>query len=188
MGDAFAGLPDWQPQIVRRAGELKAELGRLARDDAAVRQAIDAAVAPAESAIPALLDALIRDQHWRAAHFRVAGDDINYRRFFNINDLAGLRMELPDLFDHAHALVLRLLERGHARRAPHRPYRRAPRPEGVSGTAAPPGRAPVLSRRREDPRSITNRLREDWPVEGTTGYDFTNLALALLSTPQRRTG
>ena len=48
------------------------------------------------------LDALIKDQHWRAAHFRVAADDINYRRFFNINELAGLRMELPELFDHAH--------------------------------------------------------------------------------------
>ena len=96
MGDAFAGLPDWRPQIVHRAGELKAELGRLAREDAAVQQAIDAAVSQLNGD-PAMLDALIRDQHWRAAHFRVAGDDINYRRFFNINDLAGLRMELPEM-------------------------------------------------------------------------------------------
>ena len=59
-----------------------------------------------------MLDALIRDQHWRAAHFRVAADDINYRRFFDINDLAGLRMELPELFEHAHSLVLRLLNEG----------------------------------------------------------------------------
>ena len=59
-----------------------------------------------------MLDALIRDQHWRAAHFRVAADDINYRRFFDINDLAGLRMELPELFDHAHSLVFRLLNEG----------------------------------------------------------------------------
>ena len=50
------------------------------------------------------LDALIQDQHWRAAHFRVAADDINYRRFFNINELAGLRMELPEVFEHAHRL------------------------------------------------------------------------------------
>ena len=45
---------------------------------------------------------LIQQQHWRVAHFRVAADDINYRRFFNINDLAGLRMELPEVFDQAH--------------------------------------------------------------------------------------
>ena len=111
IGDTFAGLPDWHPQIVGRAGELKAELGRLAGDDPAVQQAIDAAVSQLNRD-PAMLDALIRDQHWRAAHFRLAGDDINYRRFFDINDLAGLRMELPELFDHTHALVLRLLEQG----------------------------------------------------------------------------
>ena len=58
------------------------------------------------------LDALIQEQYWRAAHFRVAADDINYRRFFNINDLAGIRMELPEVFDHAHRLVFRLLESG----------------------------------------------------------------------------
>ncbi len=55
---------------------------------------------------------MIREQHWRAAHFRVAADDINYRRFFNINELAGLRMELPELFDHAHGLVFDLLRDG----------------------------------------------------------------------------
>ena len=58
------------------------------------------------------LDALIQDQFWRAAHFRVAEDDINYRRFFNINDLAGLRMELPDLFDHAHRRIFELCAEG----------------------------------------------------------------------------
>ena len=55
------------------------------------------------------LNALIQDQYWRAAHFRAAADDINYRRFFNINELAGLRMELPAVFEHAHRLVFRLL-------------------------------------------------------------------------------
>ena len=55
------------------------------------------------------LNALIQDQYWRAAYFRVAADDINYRRFFNINELAGLRMELPELFEHAHRLVFKLL-------------------------------------------------------------------------------
>ena len=57
-------------------------------------------------------NALIAKQWWRLAHFRVAADDINYRRFFNVNDLAGIRMEIPELFDHAHSLVFKLLEDG----------------------------------------------------------------------------
>ena len=56
------------------------------------------------------LDALIRAQFWRVAFHRVAEDEINYRRFFNINDLAGLRMELAPVFEHAHARVFRMLE------------------------------------------------------------------------------
>jgi len=186
MGDAFAGLPDWRPQIVRRAAELKTELGRLARDDDAVQQAIDAAVSQLNGD-PAMLDALIRDQHWRAAHFRVAADDINYRRFFDINDLAGLRMELPELFDHAHALVLRLLKEGtlDGLRIDH-----------IDGLLDPKVYLERLRRQTARPFYLVvekilahhEALREDWPVEGTTGYDFTNLVLALLVDPAAEDG
>jgi len=178
MGDTFAGLPDWRPQIVRRAGEPKAELGRLARSDPAVQQAIDAAVSHLNGN-PAMLDALIRDQHWRAAHSRVAGDDINYRRFFDINDLAGLRMELPELFDHTHVLALRLLEQG-----------------TLDGLLDPKAYLERLRHQAARPFYLVvekilghqESLRKDWPVEGTTGYDFTNLALALLVDPAAEDG
>jgi len=56
--------------------------------------------------------ALIARSNDARGAFRVAGDDINYRRFFNINDLAGLRIELPDVFEHAHQLVFQLLRAG----------------------------------------------------------------------------
>jgi (1->4)-alpha-D-glucan 1-alpha-D-glucosylmutase len=181
MGDTFAGLPDWRPQIVRRAGDLKAELGRLARDDDTVQQAIDAAVSQLNSD-PATMDALIRDQHWRIAHFRVAGDDINYRRFFDINDLAGLRMELPELFDHTHSLVLHLLEGGtlDGLRIDHIDGLFDPKAylKRLRGQAARPFYLVV-----EKILAHHESLREDWPVEGTTGYDFTNLVLALLLDP-----
>ena len=117
LGDAFSGLPEWRPQVERRASELKADVAALCRDRADVRDAVAAAVGRLNG-VPGWLDswhdldALIQEQYWRAAHFSVAADDINYRRFFNINDLAGMRMELPEVFDHAHRLVFRLLKNG----------------------------------------------------------------------------
>jgi (1->4)-alpha-D-glucan 1-alpha-D-glucosylmutase len=114
LGDAFSGLPNWRPRIAARAHELQLELASLARHREDVRTGLDIALTRLNRRAGALatwrgLDALIQQQHWRAAHFRVAADDINYRRFFNINELAGVRMELPELFDHAHAKIFELL-------------------------------------------------------------------------------
>src|SRR5215471_7300533 len=178
MGDAFANLPDWRPQIASRAAELKTELGKLALNDAAVRRAIDTTVSRLNGD-PARLDMLIRDQHWRAAHFSVAADDINYRRFFDINKLAGLRMELPELFDHAHSLVLGLLKEGKLDGL---------RIDHIDGLYDPKAYLERLRCHAARPFYLVvekilahhEMLREDWPVEGTTGYDFTNLVLGLL--------
>jgi len=187
IGDAFSGLPNWHPHVARRARELQGELAAIARDCDDVREALDHAVArlngePGQLETWSKLDALIKDQHWRAAHFVVAGDDINYRRFFNINELAGLRMELPELFDHAHGLVFDLLRDGtlDGLRIDH-----------IDGLLDPKG---YLVRLRETaPRPFYlvvekilaphETLRDDWPVEGTTGYEFTNLVLGLLVDP-----
>ena len=129
------------------------------------------------------LHALIQDQHWRIAHFRVAADDINYRRFFNINDLAGLRMELPDVFDHAHRLVFRLLRGRNALRSAHRPYRRAVRPQGLSAAAARAAPRRDFYLVVEKILARHESLREDWPVQGTTGYEFAALVLGFLVDP-----
>jgi (1->4)-alpha-D-glucan 1-alpha-D-glucosylmutase len=193
FGDAFAGLPDWRPQIAHRAGELKAQLAALACAETEVRAAIDAALARLNGRAGDLaswkdLHALIEDQYWHAAYFRVAADDINYRRFFNINDLAGLRMELPDLFGHAHRLAFRLLGEG---------ILDGLRIDHVDGLFDPKGYLRAL--REKAPRTdfylvvekILARhesLREDWPVEGTTGYEFANLVLALLINPAGEEG
>ena len=58
------------------------------------------------------LDALLNDQAYRLAFWRVAAEEINYRRFFDVNDLAAIRMELPEVFDAAHRLVLELVAAG----------------------------------------------------------------------------
>ena len=184
-------FPDWRPQVKRRADELKAELAALAATDAGVRAAIDGAVArlngtEGDFASWQRLHALVQDQHWRLAHFRVAADDINYRRFFNINELAGLRMELPEVFDHVHRLVFRLLEDGTLAGL---------RIDHIDGLLDPGGYLRRLRERAPNPdfylvvEKILARheaLREDWPVEGTTGYEFANLVLGLLVDPAGR--
>jgi (1->4)-alpha-D-glucan 1-alpha-D-glucosylmutase len=193
LGDSFANLAAWGPPVERRAAELKAELAASAYESADVREAIEAALHGINGVEGDLdswkrLDALIRQQYWRAAHFRVAADDINYRRFFNINDLAGLRMELPEVFRHAHRLVFRLLESGtlDGLRIDH-----------IDGLLDPKGFLCRLRERapRKDFYLVVEKilarhesLREDWPVAGTTGYEFAGLVLGLLVDPAGEQG
>jgi (1->4)-alpha-D-glucan 1-alpha-D-glucosylmutase len=187
LGDAFSGLPRWHPRVAGRAKDLRAELKALIRDDDEARKALDDAIArfngePGQLETWRKLDALIQDQHWRVAHFRVAADDINYRRFFNINELAGLRMELPELFDHAHGLIFDLLADGtlDGLRIDH-----------VDGLLDPKGYLVRLRERAPRPFYLViekilarhETLPDDWPVEGTTGYEFANLVLGLLVDP-----
>jgi (1->4)-alpha-D-glucan 1-alpha-D-glucosylmutase len=58
------------------------------------------------------LHPLLEAQAYRIAHWRVATEEINCPRFFNINELAELRVELPQLFEHIHRLIFSLIERG----------------------------------------------------------------------------
>jgi (1->4)-alpha-D-glucan 1-alpha-D-glucosylmutase len=192
LGDAFSSLADWRPRVAQHAKDLQAELGALARERNDVREALAGAVnrvngEPGRLETWRELDALIQDQYWRAAHFRVAADDINYRRFFNINELAGLRMELPELFDHAHRLAFTLLRDG---------VLDGLRIDHVDGLLDPKGY--LLRLREHSPSSFYlvvekilarhETLREDWPVEGTTGYEFANLILGLMVDPAGEDG
>jgi (1->4)-alpha-D-glucan 1-alpha-D-glucosylmutase len=128
------------------------------------------------------LDALISAQFWRVAFHRVAEDEINYRRFFNINDLAGLRMELAPVFEHAHARVFQMLEADEIEGL---------RIDHVDGLFDPKAYLAVLRERVgksfyfvvEKILAPHEQLRADWPVEGTTGYDYLNLALGVLVDP-----
>ncbi|MBA3517442.1 MAG: malto-oligosyltrehalose synthase, partial [Rhizobiales bacterium] len=187
LGDAFAHLSTWRPHIARRALDLKAELAELAARDPEVADAVRKAVGRFNGQAGDFeswgrLDSLIREQYWRAAHFRVAADDINYRRFFNINDLAGIRMELPELFDHAHSLVFRHLADGtlDGLRLDH-----------VDGLLDPKGYCLRLREKAPRPFYLVvekilaphESIREDWGVDGTTGYEFANLVTGLLIDP-----
>jgi (1->4)-alpha-D-glucan 1-alpha-D-glucosylmutase len=195
LADAFAWLPNWRLQMAPRAAELKEALAEHLESTPAARTALMSRLErfrgkPGELAGWRELDTLIQRQHWRIAYFRTAADDINYRRFFNINDLAGLRVELPEVFDHAHQRVLRLVRDGiiDGLRIDH-----------IDGLLDPKAYLARLQRRIATRRSAAasagdthfylvaekilaphENLREDWAVDGTTGYEFLNQLTALL--------
>ena len=181
MGDLFLDLPQWRPQVAERARVLKSELASLASEDRSARTAIDARVKEFNSDWREL-DRLIQEQFWRVAFHRVAEDEINYRRFFNINDLAGLRIEVGPVFDHVHARIFRMLESGEIDGL---------RIDHIDGLFDPKAYLEALRTGVSRPFYLVvekilathESLRADWPVEGTTGYDYTNLALGVLVDP-----
>ena len=104
---------------VREKEIAKRRLDGLYGESEEVRRALDAAVKDFNGTVgkPAsfdLLDALIDAQAYRLAFWRVAGEEINYRRFFDINELAAIRVEEAEVFTATHALALRLLAEGKA--------------------------------------------------------------------------
>jgi (1->4)-alpha-D-glucan 1-alpha-D-glucosylmutase len=133
------------------------------------------------------LHELIKGQAYRLAYWRVAADDINYRRFFDINDLAGIRMEKEVVFEATHRFVFELLQKGkiHGLRIDH--------PDGLydplhyfyrlqSGIARVPEQEPHKNHIYVVVEKILTGkecLPDTWPVNGTTGYDFVNLVNGL---------
>jgi len=141
------------------------------------------------------LHELIKAQAFRLANWRVASDDINYRRFFDTNDLAAIRMEDENVFEAAHRLVFKLMEEGKVDGL------RVDHPDGLYDPAQ------YFERLNQSIAAVTNtaknraavnggnqcdryvviekiltgreRLRADWAVCGTTGYDFSNLVNGL---------
>src|SRR5690606_15801063 len=145
------------------ASACRRELVRLVDDSASLGVAIDAAVAALNGESPQArdaLDALMERQAWRLAYWRVASDEINYRRFFDVNELAGLRVEDPVVFEATHGLVLDLVASGRVDglRIDHsdglfdpgayfaRLQSACARRRGVEPPAAGPGRSPAAAR------------------------------------------
>jgi (1->4)-alpha-D-glucan 1-alpha-D-glucosylmutase len=119
------------------------------------------------------LHRLLEEQHYRLAYWRVASDDINYRRFFEITDLAGVKVEDPAVFEAMHALVARLAKGGGIDGV------RVDHPDGLSDPQEYFERLAKLFPRRwillEKILADHERLPKDWPVHGETGYQFANL-------------
>lgn len=132
------------------------------------------------------LDALLEAQAYRVSYWRVAVDEINYRRFFDVNDLAALRMNERGVFDATHQLIFELIDNGsidglridHSDGLydPEEYFLRLQQRFG-GGPEKSPGKSPgkPLYVVTEKILAAHERLPESWLVHGTTGYDYAAL-------------
>ena len=185
-------------RIAERAREkeiIKRRLERRCAEAPQVQHAIEKALAqingnPGDPRSFDKLDELLNAQSYRLAFWRVAAEEINYRRFFDVNDLAAIRVELPKVFDTVHHLLLELVSTGAVTglRIDHpdglylpREYfvklqQRSAKAQGIGL----PGDGRAIYMVAEKILTGSETLRKDWPVHGTTGYDFANLVTQLL--------
>ncbi len=194
---AFSHLPGRQELSSERVAERnrdkeihKRRLAHLCARAPEIAAAIKAAVktmngTPGDPASFEALHELIKAQTFRLANWRVASDDINYRRFFDTNDLAGICMENEAVFQATHRLILKFVAEGKVDGL------RVDHPDGLYDPAQYFDRLKCsLSETTKNSGSNGNethyvviekiltgseRLPVEWPVAGTTGYDFANL-------------
>ncbi|KAA8736973.1 malto-oligosyltrehalose synthase [Pseudomonas koreensis] len=179
LADRFSAL-SYQTDAHALAMPLKAELKEMASDPQTLA-AIEESLAHYDSTTAEGFDKLhqlLERQSYRLASWRTAADDINWRRFFDINELGGLRVERPAVFEATHGKIFQLISEGlvDGLRIDH-----------IDGLADPRGYCRKLRRRldllapgRHLPIYVEKilgageTLRTDWAVDGSTGYEFMN--------------
>ncbi len=124
------------------------------------------------------LDGFLEQQNFRLALWKTSEQDLGYRRFFDVNTLVGLRMEDPQVFADTHALILNWLREGvlDGIRVDHPDGLRDPR-EYFDRLRSEASDVWILGEKILEPGE---KLRPEWPIDGTTGYDYLNLAGGLL--------
>jgi (1->4)-alpha-D-glucan 1-alpha-D-glucosylmutase len=200
LADGFALLPardDADP--ARRASRqrdsaaLHAELSRLHAREPWAPAWLEACAGqlqgqPGDARSWDALDRLLQRQAYHLAHWRAAGDELNYRRFFDINGLAGLRVEDDAVFDALHERVLAWVADGRVQGLridhpdgmadPEAYFRRlADRCAAVREAAGRPGTGTYLV--AEKILGDDESWPRDWPLHGETGYRFANQANAV---------
>jgi (1->4)-alpha-D-glucan 1-alpha-D-glucosylmutase len=125
---------------------------------------------------------LLLEQHHRLVHWRRANTDLNYRRFFDITTLGGVRVEDPAVFADVHARALELVADGvvEGLRIDHPDGLRDPAGYFEQLRAAAPD-AWIVAEKILEPGE---RPRRDWPIDGTVGYEYANLVLGLFVDPR----
>ncbi|MFN8592537.1 MAG: malto-oligosyltrehalose synthase [Thermomicrobiales bacterium] len=205
---AFARLPPQDERDPERLLERRREgivAKRRLADLVAATPVLAAALAQTIAAINGhpgdprsfdALDTLLDAQSYRLSSFRTAGEEINYRRFFAINELAAVRQEEPEVFAASHALILRLIAAGAVTGL------RIDHPDGLWDPAGyfailQRAAADALAENAADDSGIAHSgslpfyvvaekilepgevLPDDWAIQGTVGYEFARIATGL---------
>lgn len=162
---------------------IKRRIDRLLAESPEVAAAVDASLAalagaPGQPRSFDRLEAMLHDQVYRLSFWRVATEEINYRRFFDVNELAAIKMEDPAVFAAAHRLVFEQIAAGRitGMRLDHTDglYDPAAYFDALQAQArqhAPASSQPfyLVIEKILEPGEV---MPEDWDVDGTTGYDF----------------
>jgi (1->4)-alpha-D-glucan 1-alpha-D-glucosylmutase len=192
---ALHNLPAYSEREPARIAERQREkevarerLSRLLAESPRLRRHVDDCLrrANGETGAPASFDVLhglLEHQAYRLAYWRTASDEINYRRFFDINELVALRMEVPAVFEAAHALLWRLVSDGKVTGV------RVDHPDGLLDPLAYFKRLQQLTGQPlyvvgEKILSPGESLNPNWRIAGTTGYGFLNMVSALCVDPE----
>src|SRR6185437_10810707 len=170
---------------------LKAALWRLYQNDDVIRKTLDDALRKLNGVVGDessfhRLDSLLNAQAYRLADWHVAPYEINYRRFFDINDLVGLRTEDPVVFAARHGSIMRLIQEGKVSglRVDHidglfDPLEYLERLKSIPVSSEESGGASPIYTIVEKITCGSETLPPEWPVSGSTGYDFLNAVNAV---------
>ena len=189
-----------EKEVIRR------RLSSLSTSSKKIRQAIEQVIAEYNGTVASpnsfdRMEELLGAQPYRLCYWRVAADEINYRRFFDVNELAAIRVEEPKVFTAVHELIFRLIKEGRVTglRVDHidglwepvkylRNLQRQARKALLQMPQQIAEEETVSARNRRyaaQPRPIyvvvekilaaNERLHDEWVAHGTTGYDFLNL-------------
>ena len=156
-------------------------LERLCAEEPGILEAMDHAVTELSGNLD-VVDDFLNQQNYRLAYWKSADQQLSYRRFFDVNTLIGLRVEREHVFEETHALVLDWLKRGvlDGVRIDHPDGLRDPL-EYLKRLRERAPDAWVVGEKILEPGEF---LRENWPIQGTTGYDFLNVVAGVLVAPE----
>ena len=199
LQECVGGLPAEGPAIevrdivaseepIANSRYLKDTLWRVREQSQSFREALDAAMARFNDDVD-LLDRLLSAQAYRIAYWRIASETINYRRFFDVTDLVGVRVENPEVFESRNKLILDLIAQGQISGV---------RIDHIDGLYEPVNYLAKLQVRLGDPATeekeqfyvVVEKILEhgeelppSFRCAGTTGYDFLDTANAVFVDP-----